>query len=264
MNSARVVVCGLLVALLSLGVGCASSRASAGHRQVIEATGEAFIEGTDRDIGVPAVEWESVVEGQGTGLPAADAATPEQKMMTATKAARYTALADLLGKVSGTQVRQESAVRNMQFAGETIEVSRAGVLDGVQVVKSEYDAKTQVATVVVRIGLDKHGKPIPEKLLPITPLSLEARRARAENAASMQALAALREKVGDITVSQQVRVKNLMLSHQSVSVQVEGLLEGAELSKPEWLGPKHCQVRATLRISDGDLARLRGTVGLMN
>ena len=251
------------MALLALSIGCASSRAPAAHRQAIEATGEAFMEGMDRDIGVPAVEWESVVEGQGTGLPAADAVTPEQKMMTATKAARYTALADLLGKVSGTQVKQESAVRNMQFAGETIEVSRAGTLEGVQIAKSEYDQKTQVATVVVRIGLDKHGKPIPEKLLPITPLSLEARRARCENAARVQALACLREKIGDVMINSQVRVKNLVLSHQSVSTQVEGLIEGAELSKPDWVAPDHCQVKATLRLSDEDLARLRGMVGLM-
>ena len=33
-------------------------------------------------------------------------------------------------------------------------------------------------------------------------------------------------------INSQVRVKNLVLSHQSVSVQVEGLIEGAELSKP--------------------------------
>ena len=196
MKSARVVMSSVLMALLALSIGCASSRAPAAHRQVIEATGEAFMEATDRDTGVAAVEWDSVVEGQGTGLPAADALTSEQKMMTATKAARYTALADLLGKVSGTQVKQESAVRNMQFAGETVEVSRVGTLEGVQVVKSEYDPKTQVATVVVRIGLDKQGKPIPEKLLPITPLSVEARRARTENAARVQALACLRGRWG--------------------------------------------------------------------
>ena len=263
MKSARVVVCGLLVALLALSVGCASSRASAGHKQVIEATGEAFIEETDRDIGVPAVEWESVVEGQGTGLPAADAATPEQKMMTATKAARYNALADLLGKVSGTQVKQESAVHNLQFAGETVEVSRAGTLEGVQFVKSDYDEKTQIATAVVRIGLDKQGKAIPERLLPITPLSLEARRARAENAARMQALAGLREKLGEMRVSQEIRVKNLVLSHQSVSVEVEGLLEGVEYSKPKWLNSTHCQVTATLTLKEADVARLQGMVGLV-
>lgn len=263
-NSARVMLCGLLVVLLAWGVGCATSRATVGHTRVIEATGEAFLEETDRDIGVPAVEWESVVEGQGMGLPAADAATPAQKMMTARKAAYYSALADLLGKVSGTQVKQESSVRNMQFAGETVEASRAGVLQGVQVVRSDYDEEGQVAMVVVRVGLDKEGRAIPEKLLPITPLSLESRRARAEHAARVQAVAALQEQVGEVLITQEVRVKNLVLSHQRADLVVQGMLEGAEFAKPQWHGPKHCTVRATMKVSDVDLARLRGMVGPMN
>jgi len=257
-NSSRIVTCGLVVVLLALSAGCATARVPASGTRTVEATGEAFLEDVDRDIGAPAVEWESIAEGQGWGFPAVDAVTPEQKRQTALKAARYGALADLPGRSSGTEVRQESSVRNMQFAGETVAINRAGVLEGVQVVKEDYDSRAQVAEVVVRVGLDKEGRAIPEKLLPITPLSLEVRRARAEHAARVQALAALRERIGEVLVTQEVRVKNLLLSHQKANVVVEGMLEGAEFSEPQWLSPKHVRVRAKLTISDVDLDRLRG------
>jgi hypothetical protein len=149
-------------------------------------------------------------------------------------------------------------VRNMQFAGEVVEVNRAGALDGVQVVKEEYDSRAQVAEVVVRVGLDRDGRVIPQKLLPITPLSLEVRRARAEHAARVQALAALRERVGEVLVTQEIRVKNLVLSHQKAGLVVEGMLEGAEFSEPHWPSAKHCRVRAKVTVSDVDLDRLRG------
>jgi len=223
----------------------------------LEATGEAFLEEVDREIGVPAVEWDSVVEGYGQGFPATDAVSEEQRRMTALRAARYVALGDLLGKIGGTRVRQESKVLNMQFAGEAVEVERAGMLEGVQVVRSEYDPERQIASVTVRVGLDKEGKIIPERLLPITPLSLEARRARAEHAARVQALVALREQIGQIRVGQSIKVKNLVLSRQEASLVVEGMLEGAEFSEPEWPTPRHCKVKASLTLSEADLARLR-------
>jgi hypothetical protein len=261
-NSSRVMLGALVVGLLACGVGCAGPRAAARDTGIVEATGDAFLEKADTGGNLPGIEWDSVLEGKGTGLPATNAATADQKMITACKAAYYEALADLVAKVSGTQVRQESRVVDMQFAGETVQAGRSAVLEGVKVVSNEYDPQRQVATAVVQVGLDKAGHVIPERLLPVTPLSLQARRVRAEGAAKTQALAHLREKIGDVWVTEQIQVKNLALNHQSVSTQVEGLLHGAELSKTVWLSPEHCQVKATVRLGERDLARMRGTIGM--
>lgn len=139
---ARLSVCGLLIALMACGTGCATMHAG------------------------PRATGIRVVEGQGVGLPAADAKTPDQQRMTACRAAYYGALADLAGKVYGTKLAQESKVVNMQFAGETVQAGVSGLLEGVEVVSNDYDPERGMAMAVVRVGLDREGRVVPAALLP--------------------------------------------------------------------------------------------------
>ena len=133
MNVVRLTLCGLLGVFLVLGAGCSAM----GERHA----------GAVR-----------VFEGRGVGLPAADAATPDQQAMTARRAAYFRALADLAGKVYGTHIAQEAKVVNMQFAGENLQTGVSGLLAGVEVVSNEYDPQTRMATAVVRVALDREDR----------------------------------------------------------------------------------------------------------
>jgi hypothetical protein len=99
-------------------------------------------------------------------------------------------------------------------------------------------------------------------MLPITPLSYEARKTQAARAAEMDAAAKLTEQLGEVYVAQDIRVENLMLSHQSAQMIVQGILVGGiQYEKPKWLSARHCVVEATLEVSATDLERLKALFG---
>jgi len=250
-------VLGAACVLAMASAGCGSHRLrSAEKERVFKATGVAFLEETDREPGVPAGDWDTVVEATGEGLPAADAATPAMKKLTALEAAKYLALARLTEKIRGTHVRLASKVRDMKFVAQEVEAGVSGDIQGVRIVRSDYDEQKEIAHVTVMVGLDSEGNIVPDRLLPITPLSEAARRARAESAARLDAMAKLREQIGEVYVGQEVKVKNLMLSHQRAWLLVEGILEGVKFSEPLWPTDRQCKVEATLVVSDSDLERL--------
>jgi hypothetical protein len=123
-NGARLML-GVLLGVLLWGLGCCSTAATA-----------------------------RMVEGRGVGLPAANAGTPDQQRMTACRAAYLAALADLAGKVYGTQVQADAKVVNMQFAGESVEAAVTGLVEGVEVISNTYDPQSGMAAAVVRVVLD--------------------------------------------------------------------------------------------------------------
>jgi hypothetical protein len=211
----------------------------------------------------PAANWQSVVEAHGQGLPAPNAATPTMKRLTALEAAKHVAMARLTEKLHGTEVVQRAQVRDLRFAGQEIRAEVSGQLRGVRIVESEYDPGKEIAEVTVMVGLDVQGNVVPDRLLPLSPLSVAARRVRAEAAARLDAMARLRQQLGGVRVAQEIRVRNLMLSHQSARLTVEGILEGVEFAQSQWPTEEQCEVEATLALSKADLRDLRDTAGVL-
>ncbi|MDP6438524.1 MAG: hypothetical protein QGH74_02720, partial [Candidatus Brocadiia bacterium] len=96
----------------------------------------------------------------------------------------------------------------------------------------------------------------------IAPLSLAARRARAEAAARIDASASLLEQVGEVHVGQVVRVKDLILHSQRAWAAVDGMIRGAKFSRPTWPTREKCVVEVTLEIPDEEFNRLRSAAGV--
>jgi hypothetical protein len=251
----------LLLAALLLTGGCAVlGRADSEPAVVFKATGESVLEEAGA-LPAPGAAFGTVLQATGTGFPAADAATAGQRRLTAMEAAKYRALAALVEKAEGTRIERESRVLNLQFAGEAIEATTTGKLTGVSVVKREWDESEQQAEVTLRVVLDQEGEPVRQLAENAPPESLKERRARAEQAARVQALARLRQQVGEFRVGQRVRVKNLVLDRQEAWLVVDGMLEGVEFSRPRWPSDDHCVVTARLEASQKDLERLRELAG---
>jgi hypothetical protein len=253
---------GLSAIVLTWFVGCASPKQMAvSTRPVLHATGIAFMEGTEPETGVPAANWDTTVEATGQGMPAPNAITSTHKELTAREAAKYVAFAQLVEKLKGTHITQESKVHDMVFAGQQIEAHLVGDLTGVREVKSAYDPATGLAEVTLMVGLDYRGNIVPERLLPIAPLSVGARRARAVVAAQTDALAKLRQQLGEVHVWQEVKVKDLQLSHQEAGSLVEGLLEGVRFEEPTWVSDNECTVEGALALAPADIERLHMMAG---
>jgi hypothetical protein len=253
----------LAATLVLLLVGCASAPPLAPTLTTgftFRATGVALIDEPTGDLGEPAANWDSIVEATGYGFPAAGAASINEKRLTAIDAATSNASAKLVEKIEGALVTRAADVKDMKFAGTETHIEVAGQLKGVKVVSAEYDQVEEMATVELRLGLDSDGKIVPDRLLPITPLSLAARKAQAEEAARYDAVAKLREQVGGAHITNEITVRNLMLSHQRARLVVEGMMEGVQFAKPVWLGSQKCTVDSTLSLTAGDLARLRNLV----
>jgi hypothetical protein len=248
-----------VLTVLSLSAGCGGGRPDTlSASRVFTATGVSVLDKPGGEPGPQALNWDSIVEAEGHGFPAAGAANKTEERLTALEAARAEAMTDLVEKLSGVTVSRSAEVRDMRFASAETKVELSGALTGVKVVLSDYDDVEQVAHVVLRVGLDSEGKIVPERLLPVAPLSDAVRRAQAEEAARYDAVAKLREELGGAYITQQITVKNLMLSHQRASSAVEGLMaSGVEYSKPLWIGGERCEVKATLTLTIEDLRRLR-------
>jgi len=242
--------------------GCAGpKKETAGTSPFLRATGIAFIEEPQPETGVPAANWDTTVEATGQGMPAAGATTPALKELTAREAAKYVALAQLVEKLKGTRIKQESKVHDMMFAGQEIEAHLEGDLTGAREVKSAYDPAMGIAEVTLMVGLDSKGNVVPERLLPIAPLSVGARRARAAAAAQTDALARLREQLGEVYVWQEVKVKDLQLSHREAGSLVDGILGGVKFEEPVWVSDKECRVEGALALASPGVERLRMMAG---
>jgi hypothetical protein len=253
----------LVAAVIFVVVGCSSApppvtTVSTGF--TFKATGVAIVDEPGNDLGEPAVNWDSIVEATGFGFPAAGATSLNEKRLTAIDAATSNALAKLVEKIEGARVTRAADVKDMKFAGTETHVTVEGQLKGVKTVSAEYDEVEEMATVELRLGLDSDGQIVPDRLLPITPLSLAARQAQAEEAARYDAVAKLREQVGGAHITNEITVRNLMLSHQRARLVVEGMMEGVQFDDPVWLGREKVTVEATMSLTAGDLARLRNMV----
>jgi len=261
-KTTRLLSAGISVVALAAALGCAGVGNGSEQSLFFQATGVAFLEGTGADVGEAVGDWDTTVEATGYALPAANAVTAAHKEHTALEGARFVALARLAEKLHGIHVVRESEVRDMTFASEKIQGQLAGDLTGVRVVKSAYDPEVGIAEVTVMVGLDSKGNIVPDRLLPIVPLSVAVRRAHAEQAAHLDALVKLREQLGEVEVGQEVRVKNLQLSHQRAWQFVEGsILQGVKFGEPIWPSDIECNVEATLRLTPADLERLQAMVG---
>lgn len=250
------------IAALVVCAGCAGPRVEdplvSGH--VFIAQGVAILEEAGGDIDRPTYDWDSTVEATGYGLPAAGAAGEHEKRLTALDAAYSTAMAALAVKVDGASVKRQAEVKDLRFAGTETRVGVEAKLVGVRTVEEEYDSADEVARVTLRAGLDSEGKVVPDRLLPLLPLSAAARKAQAEEAARYDAVAKLREMLGGAYISQEITVRNLLLSHQRARSVVEGVMEGVEFGRPMWESPEKCVVEARVKVYPADLERLRGLV----
>jgi len=249
----------LVLAVVLLSGACAGpKRATVPMSRVFTATGVAVLDEPGGERGQAAIDWDSVVEAEGHGFPAAAAASEAEKRLTALEAAKASAMAELVQKLTGATVSRQAEVRDMRFAGLDTRVEVSGTLTGVKLVEGGYDEAAEMARVVLRIGLDSEGNIVPERLLPVAPLSVGVRRAQAEEAARYDATAKLREQMGGAFITQEITVKNLMLSHQSARLTVEGIMaSGVEYAKPVWPTAERCEVQAKLSLTLQDLRRLR-------
>lgn len=249
----------LLITVTSLALpGCGGRQVSHTQpppTQTFRATGEAFMEGRDT-VSSRYGYLEQVVEITGQGHPAPHAVTEAQKSLTAIQAARYAALANLVENVRGLQIERVAEVRDLVFASEHIQMKSKGEVSGVRVVDENYDEESEVATVKISVGLNSAGDIVPERLMPIVPLSQTTRRAQTENAARVRAAAALREEIGQVQLAQRVKVRNLVMTRHEAFAIVEGWLEGIQYSQPKWTKDK-CVVEASITVTSEQLARLQ-------
>jgi len=91
-----------------------------------------------------------VLTATGYGMPSADADSPQIREFTALEAARQRALAGLAELAYGAYMERVSRVKDMRFAGETVEAAVSGQVKGAHVVSSSYDIETGLAEVTVR------------------------------------------------------------------------------------------------------------------
>jgi hypothetical protein len=209
-----------------------------------EATGIAFLEPAEKIIKDSSIKANDFVEASGYGFPSPAATTPSQKMLTATEAAQYRAMANLAEKQLGLDVKREAKTSDMAFASEDVTVSLSGTLKGVSEVSRSYDEEAEIATVTLK--MDLRPEEAPEKQNPS--LTLEQRKVRAETAARIHATALLREQIGQTYVEQEIQVNGMDLTRQMASIHVEGLLENIQFSDIHWTSERICEVTASLEI----------------
>jgi hypothetical protein len=215
-----------------------------------EATGIAFLESAEKITKAPSTQSDDFVEATGYGFPSPAATTPSQKMLTATEAAQYRAMANLAEKHLGLDVKREAKTSDMAFSSEDVTVSLSGTLKGVSEVSRSFDEEAEIATVTLKMSLEV--EEADEKQSP--PLTLEQRKARAETAARIHATALLREQIGHTYVEQEIQVNGMDLTRQMASIHVEGLLKNIQFSDIHWTSERICEVTASLEIkTDGEV-----------
>jgi len=249
------VFCGSLFVTCALLFGCASTPVDKLIR--FEATGVSFLQEAGQKSQAAGSPWDSVIEAAGRGLPAPNAVNDAQKQLTAQEAARYRALAKLAEELEGLKVTRVARVTDMAFAGEEVNANLSVDLKGITEVASTYDAEAEIAEVTLRVVLGSDGKTIPQRISRLAPASIYERKAQAEEAARIRAMASLREQIGRVYVSQSVEVEDLMLARQEARLHVEGLLEGVEFSDVRWTGNKQCEVTAVITVPEGQLKERR-------
>jgi len=252
----RAALCVASALMLAL-TGCAGRAIAQPGMETFRAVGVATVEEAVGQAAGGVLDWDTTLTATGTGMAPPGAPTPQAGEMAALAAARQMALAELAGKVGGTHVERQARVRDMVFAGEEVRTVVEADLAGIRVVDTDYDAEAGVATVRLQVGLDSAGNPVPERLASRVPLSLHARRLRAEQAARIDAVARLGEQIGRVHVGQEVEVENLMLTKHCAWLKVQSVVAGVEFAEAEWVSEKECRVEACLVLSAEDLAELR-------
>ncbi len=254
----------LLYALLFSTTGCASiqakrvSKSDAGSI-TLTAIGSSFLEeeGSVTAASARNLQWDKLLEATGKGLPSPQAATDIHKELTALEAAKYRALAELAEKLRGARVTRISQVRDMAFAGEEVAIEMSAVVAGSHIVRENFDRETGIAEVTLRVGVDAEGNMVSQNNVSrLAPISLPERKARAEQAARIRAMAALREQIGEIYIAEEVLVRDLFLVHQHARQHVEGMIENVEFSEPEWVDRVQCNVEARIKLTEADIKRL--------
>ncbi len=225
---------------------------------VFKATGQGFLEGEEgAGLVEAATECAAIADASGRGMPAANAVNDVQKRLTALEAAKYRAMANLVEKIRGIRVEKVTTGENFRLIEERISTVVSGELKWVKIVEQEYDEVAEIATVTLKVGLDAFGDIVPVKMLPVEPRSLAERRARAETVGRMQAVAKLREQIGEVYVGQVLKVQDFVLKSQSAWLIVEGMVKGVEFSRPSWPTRHKCEVEARLEVPQGEFDRFR-------
>ncbi len=251
----------LLMVLAMACTGCQStSRTVSSHSSSMHATGVSFLEKADGSTRGLIPDQENSLEIMGKGLASSQAATDIQKRLTAQQAAKYRAMAELVERTRGIHVTREASVKDMAFAEEKVDVQLSGQVEGVMVVREDYDEDTGMAEVTLRVALDKESN-VDFPGIKRAPLSLPERRARAEEAARINAMAALRREVGQVHVEEDILISDLVMIHQNARQYIEGKLENVKFSKPEWVTEDKCEVTAKVKLTPSDLKRLRYSGG---
>jgi len=214
-----------------------------------ETVGIAFLEPPQSTPEGKAAGSREVIEAKGYGFPSAGATNAVQKRATASEAAQCRAMANLAEKHLGVRVTRQATTLNMAFDREEVVVNLSGTLKGISEVDRSYNEESEMATVSLKMTIETEQKPVRREQQP----TIEQRKARAEVAARIHAMALLREKIGQAYIEQEIRVEGLEMSHQEALIHVEGLLEGVRFSEIRWTSESICEVIATLELSPDKL-----------
>ncbi len=93
-----------------------------------------------------------VIEGE--GLPAANAATPGQKRLTAQRAAEVVAYRNLAQFLSGVAVVGDTTTQDMQIRYDVVRTAVNGFIKGAQVIYKDYNDREGSAMVLVKVGMN--------------------------------------------------------------------------------------------------------------
>ncbi len=114
------------------------------------------------DMGVTRAELDkSIQEGfllvSGLGVPGERFKHKGQRKLMALRAAQVEAYRQLLEMVDQLKVSSDSEVKDMAGANDTVRATISGMVQGAQVVKRDYDAQEEVATVYLRLPIKGAG-----------------------------------------------------------------------------------------------------------
>lgn len=173
------------------------------------------------------------VEATGYGFPAPGATNALQKMLTATEAAQYRAMANLAEKHSGLDVHRKAKTVDMAFAEETVNINLSASLSGISEVDRNYDEQEKMATITLRMMI-----PPPSPEVSPEEIALMNRR-NAEDTARIHAAAQLREEAGKLDLKSDVLITDL--------------LKDTRYTEAQWTTNNVCEVKASLKVDSSNL-----------
>lgn len=196
---------------------------------LLEAIGIAFFDPNIVLQEITPDEESKFIEATGYGFPAPNATNALQKMLTATEAAQYRAMANLAEKHTGLDVHREAKTVDMAFAEETVSINLSGSLSGVSEIERNYNEQESMASITLRMMI------APPSLKETPEEATSRQRQQTETTARIHALVQIREEAAKLQLEN--------------DLPLEELLKDIQYTLAHWTTDTACEVKASLRIS---------------